>query len=178
MIAGKKYDPLKIDIWSSGIILYVMLSGTFPFSDTSVAGLYKKILKNDYITPKFFTPEESDLISKILDSNPTTRLDLTEIKSHPWMLRHKPSDLEEHIKKTQTIYLNKIVLDSLEFKYDIKPELIKKTFTGCKFNSLRAYYCLEERRLKGLTEAAFLKEIGVLERIGRDKRAGIDVGVG
>lgn len=104
MIAGKKYDPLKIDIWSSGIILYVMLSGTFPFSDTSVAGLYKKILKNDYITPKFFTPEESDLITKILDSNPTTRLNLAEIKSHPWMLRHKPSDLEEHITKTQTIY--------------------------------------------------------------------------
>lgn len=90
-----------------------MLSGTFPFSDSSVAGLYKKILKNDYSCPGFFKMEEVDLINKILDSNPSTRIGLEEIKNHKWMVQNKPANFDEDLKQREKIFLNKIVLESL-----------------------------------------------------------------
>jgi 5'-AMP-activated protein kinase catalytic alpha subunit len=48
MIAGKQYDCLAVDIWSSGIILYAMLCGYLPFEDPNTSKLYKKIIAGDF----------------------------------------------------------------------------------------------------------------------------------
>ena len=151
MIAGNKYEPLKIDIWSCGIILYVMLSGTFPFSDKSVSGLYKKILRNDYTCPSFFRDEEIDLVTKVLDSNPTTRIGIEEIKAHPWMQENKPYNLDIDIIQKQKVFLNTIILELLNSKYGITEDLVRQTFSYQKYNSLRAYYQLEQLRLENLS---------------------------
>ena len=45
MIAGKRYKPLKADIWSSGVVLYAMLCGYLPFEDPNTKRLYKKIMQ-------------------------------------------------------------------------------------------------------------------------------------
>jgi 5'-AMP-activated protein kinase catalytic alpha subunit len=70
MIAGKKYNGLQVDIWSCGVILFAMLCGYLPFEDPNTSQLYKKILSGDYKIPKFVSPEGSDLISNILNTNP------------------------------------------------------------------------------------------------------------
>jgi 5'-AMP-activated protein kinase catalytic alpha subunit len=44
MIAGKRYNPVKADIWSSGVVLFAMLSGYLPFEDKNTRKLYKKIM--------------------------------------------------------------------------------------------------------------------------------------
>lgn len=149
MIAGKKYEPLKIDIWSAGITLYVMLSGSFPFSDPTVSGLYQKILKSDYECPKFFDPDARDLIEKLLDCNPITRIGLSEIKQHKWMTdnKHDLSFDKLSIFGNVPIKLKPLILDSIIDKYNISKALIEQTFANSKFNSLRAYYFLEEKRL-------------------------------
>lgn len=48
MIAGKKYDGIKIDAWSSGIILFALICGFLPFEDPDTSILYKKIRKGDF----------------------------------------------------------------------------------------------------------------------------------
>ena len=55
MIAGKKYNGLKSDIWSSGVVLYAMVCGFLPFEDPKTSSLYKKILAGEFKIPKFLS---------------------------------------------------------------------------------------------------------------------------
>jgi 5'-AMP-activated protein kinase catalytic alpha subunit len=48
MIAGERYHGAKVDIWSSGVILYAMVCGFLPFEDPDTSKLYRKILSGDY----------------------------------------------------------------------------------------------------------------------------------
>jgi 5'-AMP-activated protein kinase catalytic alpha subunit len=48
MVAGKRYDPYKVDVWSSGIVLFAMICGYLPFEDPNTNKLYKKIIANQY----------------------------------------------------------------------------------------------------------------------------------
>jgi 5'-AMP-activated protein kinase, catalytic alpha subunit len=70
MIAGKKYEGLKTDIWSSGVILYAMVAGFLPFEDPKTSNLYKKILAGDYKIPKFLSTDCTHFLSKILQVDP------------------------------------------------------------------------------------------------------------
>jgi 5'-AMP-activated protein kinase catalytic alpha subunit len=56
MIEGKsRYDPLLIDIWSAGIVLFAMLSGYLPFCDPDTSKLYKKILSGSFKSPSWIS---------------------------------------------------------------------------------------------------------------------------
>lgn len=84
MIAGKKYEGLKVDIWSSGVILFAMICGYLPFDDNETQKLYHKIMRGDYKVPSFVSKEGRDLIKRILNINPFTRITIEEIRNHPW----------------------------------------------------------------------------------------------
>jgi len=73
MIAGKKYDPYKADIWSCGIVLFAMICGYLPFEDPKTSNLYKKIMAGNYKPPKFLSLEVKDLLRNILNTDPNTR---------------------------------------------------------------------------------------------------------
>lgn len=83
MISGNKYIASKVDVWSSGVILYAMLCGYLPFEDQKTAVLYKKILSGDYATPKFLSTESKDLFKHVLNTDPDARFSVTQIKNHP-----------------------------------------------------------------------------------------------
>ena len=89
MVAGKKYNGFKIDIWSSGIILYAMLCGYLPFEDKDNDRLFQKILDCKLEFPNYITDTSKDLIEKILVTDPDTRIDIPEIKKHPFFLKGK-----------------------------------------------------------------------------------------
>ena len=84
MIAGKRYQGLNSDIWSSGIILYAMTCGYLPFEDPNTSKLYKKILNCDYLIPGFISKMSKDLIQKVLNTDPSKRYTITDIKNHEW----------------------------------------------------------------------------------------------
>jgi 5'-AMP-activated protein kinase catalytic alpha subunit len=84
MIARKLYVPSKVDIWSSGVVLFAMVCGFLPFEDPSTSALYQKIMSGDYRCPKFLSAEVVDLLSKVLDTNPNTRATTARIKEHVW----------------------------------------------------------------------------------------------
>ena len=96
MVASKKYDGFKIDIWSCGIILYAMLCGYLPFEDQSNEILYKKILhcKVDY--PNHLSKKSEDLLRKILVKDPAKRIDIKGIKEHPFYLKGKEMFKQEY----------------------------------------------------------------------------------
>ena len=89
MVGGKKYNGFKIDIWSTGIILYAMLCGYLPFEDKDNDVLFEKILECKLIFPKYITEISKDLMQKILVTNPEERITIPEIKNHPFYLKGK-----------------------------------------------------------------------------------------
>ena len=89
MVAGKKYNGFKIDVWSSGIILYAMLCGYLPFEDKDNDILFEKILECKLVFPKFISKMGKNLIQKILVTDPDKRITIPEIKKHPFYLKGK-----------------------------------------------------------------------------------------
>jgi 5'-AMP-activated protein kinase catalytic alpha subunit len=95
MIAGKKYKGMLVDIWSSGIILFAMCCGYLPFDDQDNNVLYKKITDGKYSIPSFVSDGVRDLIRKILNTDPNKRLNINQIKSHPWFNLNTPQLIYE-----------------------------------------------------------------------------------
>ena len=89
MVAGKKYNGFKIDIWSTGIILFAMLCGYLPFEDKDNDALFEKILECKLVFPKYIPKLGKSLIEKILVKNPNRRITIKEIKEHPFYLKGK-----------------------------------------------------------------------------------------
>lgn len=84
IISGERYDPIGVDVWSSGITLFAMICGYLPFDEESKSVLYKKILSCDYSIPSHVSGSAVDLIRKILVRNPEKRFTIADIMQHPW----------------------------------------------------------------------------------------------
>ena len=89
MVSGNKYNGFRIDIWSTGIILYAMLCGYLPFEDKDNEVLFKKILRCKLELPPHLSHSSKDLMLKILVTNPEKRITIQEIKRHPFYLKGK-----------------------------------------------------------------------------------------
>lgn len=84
VINRKGYDGAKADIWSCGVVLYVLLAGYLPFHDSNLMEMYRKIGKAEYRCPNWFPPEVRRLLSKMLDPNPNTRASMAKIRESSW----------------------------------------------------------------------------------------------
>ncbi|XP_010230801.1 CBL-interacting protein kinase 1 isoform X2 [Brachypodium distachyon] len=84
VLQNRGYDGSLSDIWSCGVVLYVMLVGYLPFDDRNLVVLYQKIFKGDTQIPKWLSPAAQDLLRKILEPNPMKRMNIKEIKEHEW----------------------------------------------------------------------------------------------
>lgn len=115
VVLGKQYTGAEVDIWSCGIILYAMLTGTLPFEDDSNAVIVEKITKGIFHMPKELSPEAQDLLSKLLKVHPMSRLTIPEIKRHPWFMAREQSALvlKDYSNKDESTKVNEWVLSKL-----------------------------------------------------------------
>lgn len=84
VISRKGYDGAKADIWSCGVILFVLMAGYLPFHDLNLMEMYKKIGKAEFKYPNWFSSDARRLITRILDPNPATRISIAKIKENSW----------------------------------------------------------------------------------------------
>ncbi|KAG6691323.1 hypothetical protein I3843_10G058600 [Carya illinoinensis] len=84
VISKKGYDGAKADIWSCGVILFVLLAGYLPFQDSNLLEMYRKIRRGEFRCPQWFPVEVRKLLSRILDPNPSTRIDFAKLKENAW----------------------------------------------------------------------------------------------
>ena len=84
IINKKKYLPKYSDLWSLGVLLYIMLIGSFPFKAKTEEFLIKKINKCEYELPNFISINAKNLIKKILVLEPKNRLSTEDILIDNW----------------------------------------------------------------------------------------------
>lgn len=84
ILSKKGYDGAKVDVWSCGIILFVLNAGYLPFNDPNLMVMYRKIYKGEFRVPKWTSPGLKNLLSRLLDTNPETRITVDDIINDPW----------------------------------------------------------------------------------------------
>jgi serine/threonine protein kinase len=85
ILLNEGYDGFGVDVWSSGVVLYAMLSGTVPFKANNMPDLHSLIIGGTYNTIKDISPEAISLLSGILQTDPKLRLTTEQILNHEWL---------------------------------------------------------------------------------------------
>ncbi|CAL9216640.1 unnamed protein product [Arabidopsis halleri] len=84
VLTRKGYDAAKADVWSCGVILFVLMAGHIPFYDKNIMVMYKKIYKGEFRCPRWFSSDLVRLLTRLLDTNPDTRITIPEIMKNRW----------------------------------------------------------------------------------------------
>ena len=85
ILKGNGYKGFPVDIWSAGVALYIMLSGTLPFNKDKEHDLEYAILNNNMKEIKDISEEGNDLLKNILEKDPNKRYTCNQILEHPWL---------------------------------------------------------------------------------------------
>ena len=146
---SKKYDGMQIDIFSTGVILFIIVQGIFPFKEAKKDEyFYSLLLKGDVETywkktgGQNLSPEFKDLILKLFSYDPTKRPTLDEMMNHPWMTGYDSfektknsimGELQE--KRSQSTDVSS--RENVEARGEDMLELVKdKPIITTKFNDL------------------------------------------
>lgn len=81
VLTGKPYDARKSDLWSLGVILYVMCHGRYPFRNRNLPDFVSRVLKGEYRISPSLSPELRDLITNLLKLNPDERYTCQQVLS-------------------------------------------------------------------------------------------------
>uniref|UniRef100_A0ACD6AHL1 Uncharacterized protein n=1 Tax=Avena sativa TaxID=4498 RepID=A0ACD6AHL1_AVESA len=142
VLRDKGYDGAKADLWSCGVILYVLLAGSLPFADDNIVTMYKKVQRGDYRCPPWLSTDARRLIPKLLDPDPATRITVAQLVETPWfnktsIARHvsveppvDPVRAKEAVDKDEPETLNAFHLISLSEGFDLSPLFEGRSATG------------------------------------------------
>ncbi|KAL5228125.1 hypothetical protein ABZP36_016390 [Zizania latifolia] len=84
VLLKRGYDGAKADLWSCGVILFVLLAGYLPFNETNLVILYRKITESNYRCPPWFSVDARKILARLLDPNPQTRITISKLMARLW----------------------------------------------------------------------------------------------
>ncbi|CEG70085.1 Putative CAMK/CAMKL/KIN1 protein kinase [Rhizopus microsporus] len=104
LLQAKNYTGPEVDVWSFGVVLYVLVCGRVPFDDTSLPALHEKIKAGQVEYPDHLSRECVDLLSKILVVDPRKRETLSNVIRHPWMNKGYDELVSNHLPHRQPLH--------------------------------------------------------------------------
>ena len=150
IIKGDGYEGFPVDVWSSGIALYIMLSGNIPFNRDKIHDLQSAILNLPYKKIDDISDNANNLLEHILEKDPNKRYTPDDILEHPWMNENsgnnnEGSDYDLEIKNVNKYHLftnaESILLAKTHIDYRKAPKKdLAENFT------IKNLYTLEDKK--------------------------------
>ena len=143
------YEGFTCDIWSAGVSLYYMLSGTQPFKGNNINELTNNILLGKYNNIDFISNEANDLINHMLQVDVNKRYNVNQCLSHPWLL-----GVDENERFNYNLFTNaeKVLLSKYNVNYlNCDKDEIVENFTIKNLDTLE-----DDKKLTGYTKSLIL----------------------
>nr|CDS18998.1 serine:threonine protein kinase MARK2 [Echinococcus granulosus] len=150
LFLGRKYDGPEVDVWSLGVILYTLVSGSLPFDGKNLKELRECVLRGSYRVPFYMSHECEMLLRKMLVLNPTKRASLLDIMKDKWLNTTFEDNILQPFKEDLPNYNDPERIQwmvQMGFsRSDIHDSLMKQ-----RFNNITAtYILLGQRKRKSL----------------------------
>ncbi|KAK6194138.1 transcriptional regulator [Pestalotiopsis sp. IQ-011] len=131
LLQARAYTGPEVDVWSFGIVLYVLVCGKVPFDDQSMPALHAKIKKGLVDYPSWLSTECRHLLSRMLVTDPKARATMHEVLNHPWMTKGYGGPPENHLpaREPLTLPLDQEVINAMTGFNFGPPEVIKAQLT-------------------------------------------------
>ncbi|KAK0425857.1 hypothetical protein QR680_009430 [Steinernema hermaphroditum] len=169
ILLGDSYDAPAVDVWSLGVILYMLVSGKLPFEEANESETLTQILDCRYKRPEGVSDACCDLIAKMLVRDPAKRATLEELTANPWVVAGDRGHAEalpliarEHLPdEAHTTIIEQMVAGGIGSEQEILSAIENDDYTYLT----ATYYLLAERVLSTYREeqASRLAAEAVLE---------------
>lgn len=141
LFQGKKYDGPEVDVWSLGVILYTLVSGSLPFDGQNLKELRERVLRGKYRIPFYMSTDCENLLKKFLILNPSKRGTLEQIMKDRWMnVGHEDDELKPYVEPLPD-YKDPRRTD-LMVSMGYTREEIQDSLVGQRYNEVMATYLL------------------------------------
>ncbi|XP_029932597.1 serine/threonine-protein kinase MARK2 isoform X2 [Myripristis murdjan] len=153
LFQGKKYDGPEVDVWSLGVILYTLVSGSLPFDGQNLKELRERVLRGKYRIPFYMSTDCENLLKKFLILNPSKRGSLEQIMRDRWMnVGHEEEELKPYIEP-QPDYKDPKRTDIM-LQMGFTQDEIQDSLVNQKYNDVMATYLLLDYRNSELDEGS------------------------
>uniref|UniRef100_A0A8C2KU41 MAP/microtubule affinity-regulating kinase 3 n=1 Tax=Cyprinus carpio TaxID=7962 RepID=A0A8C2KU41_CYPCA len=141
LFQGKKYDGPEVDIWSLGVILYTLVSGSLPFDGQNLKELRERVLRGKYRVPFYMSTDCESILRRFLVLNPTKRCTLEQIMKDKWMnIGYEKDELKPHVEPVED-YNDSSRIDVMVGMGYTRDE-IKDALSTQKYNEIFSMYLL------------------------------------
>uniref|UniRef100_A0AAR2K8L2 non-specific serine/threonine protein kinase n=1 Tax=Pygocentrus nattereri TaxID=42514 RepID=A0AAR2K8L2_PYGNA len=145
LFQGKKYDGPEVDIWSLGVILYTLVSGSLPFDGQNLKELRERVLRGKYRVPFYMSTDCESILRRFLVLNPTKRCSLEQIMKDKWMnVGYDGDELKPHVEPLEDYSDPERIEVMIGMGYS--REEIREALTTQKYNEITATYLLLGRK--------------------------------
>ncbi|XP_035598949.1 MAP/microtubule affinity-regulating kinase 3-like isoform X9 [Oncorhynchus keta] len=145
LFQGKKYDGPEVDVWSLGVILYTLVSGSLPFDGQNLKELRERVLRGKYRIPFYMSTDCENLLKRFLVLNPAKRGTFEQIMKDRWInVGSEEDELKPFVEPEQDITDQKRI--DVMVGMGFSPEEIQESLAKMKYDEITATYLLLGRK--------------------------------